>query len=141
MRCLARDLIPVQRVACILNAAQNSCTKGKMSLQFCQTYGNVPTPRICVQRKTAFLQKSHLFSKAKGRNLRLHLKRCIPIRAAVLQQTNDASPLQMRTASLKQHDPCVYRTCIQSFQFNNTLAQADNCLPLVQRTPTTNLEH
>jgi len=83
-RRLARGLIPVRRVACILNAAQNSRAKGKMSLHFYQTCGNAPTTRICVQRKIAFLQKSRLFSRAKGRKLHLHLKRRIPTRAAVL---------------------------------------------------------
>ena len=66
--------------------------------------------------------------------MRLHLKGRVPT----------------RVASLKQHDPCVYRTCIQSLllQFSSivhwldsTLAQADDCLPLIQSTPTTSSEH
>jgi len=48
-RCLARGLIPVRRVACILNAAQNSRAKREMSPQFCWTRGNAPTTLIRVQ--------------------------------------------------------------------------------------------
>jgi len=76
------------------------------------------------------LQHSHLFNEWELRlhskwgprlfnewESRLHYKRGLRfkcVKAASLQQTRAASPLQMRFVSPIQHDLCVYKSCVQS---------------------------
>ena len=119
-RRMARDLIPARRVACVLNATRISRVKRKMSPQLRRIGGNAPKMRDLRLTKTASLQKSRLFSKAKAAPSQQG-KSCVftskiaSLRGRVSSsELIDASPLQVRNVSLKQRDPCVYKICVQS---------------------------
>ena len=70
--------------------------------------------------KTASLQRTRLFSRAKAAPSQQSESRVFTLQTASLQESRffskliDASSLRVRTASLEQHDPCVYKTYIQS---------------------------
>ena len=119
-RRMARGLIPARRVACVLNVTLISRVKGMMSPQLRRTCGNAPKTQDLRLTNTASLQRSRLFSKAKAAPSQQSESCVFTSEIASLQRPRffskliDASPLRVRTASLRQHDPCVFKTCIQS---------------------------
>ena len=138
----SRGLIPARRVTFVFNATRILRVKGSIP----------STPSDMWQRawnmglafnKNRVLQRSRLFSKAKVAPSQQSESCVFTSKIASLQRPRFfskliyVSPLRVRIASLKQHDPCVYKTCIQSFasanQFNSTLTQPDDCLSLVQQ--------
>ena len=140
-RRMSRDLIPARRVACVLNATRISRVKGRMSPELCRTRGNAPKTRDSRLTKTASLQRSHLFNKTRAASSQPGESCVFTSKIASLQRPRffskliDVSPLRVRMAYLEQHDPASTRLAFSLYfcnQFNSTLAQIDDCSPLVQ---------
>ena len=116
---MSRGLIPARRVACVLNTMRISRVKRRISPQLCRTRGNTPKTRGSRLTKTAFLQRSHLFSKTRVASSQQGESCVFTSKVASLQRPYffskliDTSPLRVRIASLEQYDPCVYKTYIQ----------------------------
>ena len=150
-RRMSRGLIPARRVACVLNETRTSHVKGMMSPQLRRTCGNAPKTWNSHLTKTASLQRSHLFSKTKAAPSQQSESCVFTLQIASLQRSYffnkliDASPLWVRTASLKQHDPCVYKTYIQSLllQISSTVHwhKQTTVYPWFNSIPTISSEH
>jgi len=150
-RRMARGLIPVRRMACVLNATRILRVKGKMSSQLRRTCGNAPKMRDSRLTKTASLQRSRLFSKVKAAPSQqsescVFTLKIVPLhRPRFFSKLIDVSPLRVRTASLKQHDPLhlqdlhpIFASAISSTVHWH---KQTTVYPWFNSTPTTSSEH
>ena len=90
------------------------------------------------------LQKLRLFSKAKAASSQQGKSCVFTSKIASLQESRFFSK-RVRTASLEQHDPSVYKTCIQSLLLQISLIvhwhKQTTVYPWFNSTPTTSSEH
>ena len=110
-----------------------------MSPQFYRARGSVLMARIRIQQSRLHLQKTRLFN---GRTLSTRPKSRLPYEVIVAFSSQKMHPYRRRIfKAVLPLRPQNWRSVLASaIQFNSTLAQADDCPPLPQSEPTTDLK-